>query len=256
MNLLQDKVVVITGGAGLLGRKFCAAVSEQGGVAIVADMNATAASETVHVIEATGGRAIPKHLDITSLESITRLIQELHDEHGVIHAVVNNAYPKSRNYGRKFEAVSYEDMCEGLSKHLGGYFQVSQQFAEYFKHRGGGNIVNMGSIYGTIAPRFSVYDETPMTMPVEYALIKAGVAQLTRYVAQYYKGAGIRCNMLSPGGIADGQPESFLERYKNLCAGKGMLDAEDISGALIFLLSDASKHLLGQNLVVDDGFSL
>jgi len=91
---------------------------------------------------------------------------------------------------------------------------------------------------------------------VEYAAIKSSVIHLTRYFAQYFKRDGIRCNSLSPGGILDKQPESFLESYKSFCGTKGMLDSQDVIGTLLFLLSDASKYITGQNLVIDDGFSL
>lgn len=255
-NLLQGKRVVITGGAGLLGRQFCAAVTQQGGVAIVADLDRAAADEVAAGILADGGQATGRELDITSADSVAKLISDLHTQYGGVDAVVNNAYPKSRNFGRRFEEVDYADMCDGLSIHLGGYFLVAQKFAEYFKVNGGGNIVNMSSIYGFVPPRFQIYAGTKMTMPVEYALIKSGVIQLTRYIAQYYKGTGVRCNTVSPGGIADGQPDSFVHNYDAFCAGKGMLDPQDVSGALVFLLSTASKHVTGQNLTVDDGFSL
>jgi NAD(P)-dependent dehydrogenase (short-subunit alcohol dehydrogenase family) len=114
----------------------------------------------------------------------------------------------------------------------------------------------MASIYGTLPPRFGVYDGTSMTMPVEYAVIKAGIIQLTRYMAQFYKARGIRVNALSPGGIRDAQPEAFLARYGALSGVKGMLAPTDLVGALAFLLSDESRYMTGQNLVVDDGFSL
>ena len=117
-------------------------------------------------------------------------------------------------------------------------------------------MVNMASVYGLIAPRFELYNGTSMTMPVEYAAIKSGVIQLTRYFAQYFKADNIRVNCLSPGGILDKQPQAFLDAYGEFCGAKGMLDPDDLTGALLFLLSDASKHMTGQNLPVDDGFSL
>ena len=169
---------------------------------------------------------------------------------------MNNAYPRNRNYGRRFEDVEYADKCDSLSIHLAGYFLVAQKFVEYFKSHGGGNIVNMSSIYGFVSPRFQIYAGTKMTTPVESALIKSGVDQLTRYFAQYYKGTGVRCNAVSPAGIADWQPESFVRNYGELSAGKGMLDPQDIFGALVFLLSGGSRYVDGQNLVVDDEFSL
>lgn len=139
---------------------------------------------------------------------------------------------------------------------MGGYFLVAQQFCIAFKAQGGGNVVNMASIYGTMTPRFEVYDGTPMTMPVEYAAIKAAIVQLTRYFAEYFKGSGIRVNSLSPGGIFANQPAEFLNAYNGYCASKGMLAPHDLRGTLLFLLSDASQFMTGQNLVVDDGYSL
>jgi len=143
-----------------------------------------------------------------------------------------------------------------VSLHLGGYFLTSQKFIAHFRAQGHGNVVNMASVYGFLPPRFGIYRGTPMTMPVEYAVIKAGVLQLTRYLARYLAGDNIRINAISPGGIADGQPETFREAYRAFCLDKGMLDAGDVSGALLFLLSDMSRFVNGQNLVVDDGFSL
>jgi NAD(P)-dependent dehydrogenase (short-subunit alcohol dehydrogenase family) len=255
--VLDNKVIVITGGAGLLGRNFCRAVAEQGGVAIVADTNLPAAAEVAGMIAADyPGRAEAMLLDITDKISVDGLIDELNSKYGRIDAVVNNAYPRNPNYGRKFEDIEYADFCENLNLHLGGYFLVAQRFSRYFVAHGGGNIVNMASIYGCIAPRFDLYKDTAMTNPVEYAAIKSGILHISRYLAQYLKGKGVRVNCLSPGGILDRQPESFLEAYKSYCNEKGMLDPQDIIGSLVFLLSDASKYITGQNLIVDDGFTL
>lgn len=254
--MLSKKVIVVTGGAGLLGRRFCIAVAEHGGLAIVADLNLAAAEQVAEEINTTGGRAEAAILDITDADSLTALIASLHARHGRIDAVVNNAYPRNKNWGRKLEDVAYADFCQNVSLHLGGYFLAAQQFALYFRAHGGGNIVNMASIYGTMAPRLEIYAETPMTMPVEYAAIKSAIIQITRYFAQYFKTDGVRCNALSPGGILDQQPEAFLNKYNSHCGEKGMLEAQDIVGTLVYLLSDASRYMTGQNLIVDDGFSL
>jgi NAD(P)-dependent dehydrogenase (short-subunit alcohol dehydrogenase family) len=255
--MLSSRVIVVTGGGGLMGRCFARHIADNGGIVVAADIDLDAAERVAgERSNVNSGRIEAARLDITSKESICTLISDLRQRYGRIDAVVNNAYPRNQAYGRKLEDVAYRDFCENLDQHLGGYFLVAQQFCLAFKELGGGNVINMSSIYGLMAPRFEVYSGTTMTMPVEYAAIKAGVIQLTRYFAQYYKAANIRVNCISPGGILDGQPSGFLEKYNAHCASKGMLDADDVAASLLFLLSDGSRHITGQNLVVDDGYSL
>jgi NAD(P)-dependent dehydrogenase (short-subunit alcohol dehydrogenase family) len=256
-SVLNDKVIVVTGAAGNLGRSFVRCIAENGGIAIATDVNAEAARQVTHEVDiAQPGRAHSFTLDITDKDSVAAVIHDARQKFGRIDAVVNNAYPRNRNYGRRLENVDYEDFCENTNAHLGGYFLVMQQFALHFREAGGGNIVNMSSVYGVMAPRFEIYAGTPMTMPVEYAAIKSAVVHLTRYFAQYFKHDGVRVNCISPGGILGDQPENFLKQYNQHCGGKGMLDPQDVCGCLLFLLSDASRHVNGQNLVVDDSFTL
>jgi len=219
--MIKDKVVVITGGAGLIGKEFVKAVIENKGIAIIADINEELGlkakkdlSKELNTINIDFVK-----LDITSKNSLNNCIDFLNDKYQRIDALVNNAYPRNKNYGRHFFDVEYEDFIENL----GGYFTTSQQFALYFKKQGYGNIINISSIYGVLAPRFEIYDGTDMTTPVEYAAIKSGLIHLTKYMAKYFKGMNIKVNALSPGGIFDSQPESFLAKYKEKCLNKGML---------------------------------
>lgn len=232
------------------------ATAANGATAVLTDIDAAAAEQAAVRVREEGGRAESAWLDIGNTESVETVIADLHRRHGRIDAVVNNAYPRNRNYGRRLEDVEYGDFCENVQLHLGGYFLVAQRFARYFEGRGGGSIVNLASVYGFMAPRFEIYEGTSMTTPVEYAAIKAAVIQLTRYFAQYYKRSAIRCNALAPGGVRDAQPESFVARYDAHCGSRGLLGPEDLGGALVFLLSDAARAVTGQVLVVDDGFSL
>ena len=170
---------------------------------------------------------------------------------------MNTAYPKNKNYGRKFFDVTFEDFSENLSSHLGGYFVFMQQCAAYSKSVNRAfSLVNLSSVYGVIAPRFEVYENTNMTTPVEYAAIKSALLQLGRYATAYMKGTDFRVNSVSPGGLWADQEESFLEKYRSHCSKKGMLNPEDITGAINFLLSDQSSYVCGQNIVVDDGFTI
>lgn len=255
---LAGQVVVITGGAGLLGREFVSAVAEHQGIAVIADVDVEAAervrSSLSDALSTSSIDAIS--LDITSSVSIQKMLHTLHERYGRVDALVNNAYPRNKNYGRHFFDVEYADFCENLNLHLGGYFLVSQQSAAYFKKQGYGNIINMASIYGVMSPRFEIYEGTSMTMPVEYAAIKSSIVHLTKYMAKYLKGTNIRVNSISPGGILDAQPQAFQDAYRSSCQSKGMLDRTDVTGALVFLLSNMSKYVSGQNIIVDDGFSL
>jgi len=256
--MLSNQVVVITGGAGLIGQEFVKAVVEQNGIAIIADINLTLGNQVKNDLskELNTSNIDFVELDITSKDSLVKCIDYLSKKYNRIDALVNNAYPRNKNYARHFFDVEYEDFVENLGLNLGGYFTTSQQFSKYFKQQGYGNIINISSIYGVIAPKFEVYDNTPMTMPVEYAAIKSGLIHLTKYMAKYFKGMNIRVNTLSPGGIFDNQPELFLKAYKKECSNKGMLDKSDLRGTLVYLLSDMSKYVNGQNIVVDDGFTL
>jgi NAD(P)-dependent dehydrogenase (short-subunit alcohol dehydrogenase family) len=256
--MLKNKVVVVTGGAGLIGQEFIKAIIGQNGIAIIADINKDTGKKVKKQLskELNTKNIDFIKLDITSKKSLKKCINYLDENYGKIDGLVNNAYPRNKNYARHFFDVEYIDFVENLGLNLGGYFTTSQQFAKYFKNQSYGNIINISSIYGVIAPKFEIYEGTTMTTPVEYAAIKSGLIHLTKYMAKYFKGMNIRVNTLSPGGIFDNQPESFLNNYKDNCSNKGMLDKSDLKGTLVYLLSDMSKYVNGQNIVVDDGFCL
>lgn len=256
--MLNNKIVVITGGAGLIGQEFVKAVIENNGIAVIADINEQLATEVKNKLseELDSNRIDFIKLDITSKDSLQDCIKHIDDKYGKIDALVNNAYPRNKNYGKHFFDVEYNDFVENTGLNLGGYFTTSQQFAKYFLNQGHGNIINISSIYGVVAPKFGIYGNTSMTVPVEYAAIKSGLIHLTKYMAKYFKGKNIRVNTLSPGGIFDNQPNDFVENYKKECLNKGMLDKSDLKGTLVYLLSDMSKYLNGQNIILDDGFVL
>lgn len=256
-KLLFGKRIVVVGGAGLLGAHVCEAIITAGAHCIIADVSLDRAESVALQIEKSGlNRPAVVEVSIINEESVDKMIEQSSDIMGKIDGLLNTAYPRNKNYGRKFEDVKYQDFCENIDLHLGGYFLVSQKILEYFKRNGGGSLLNMSSIYGISAPRFDVYDNTQMTMPVEYAAIKAGIVNLTKYMAKYYKGNEIKVNCLSLGGLKDKQPESFLNKYRDYCLDKGMLDSSDISGTIVFLFSNMSKYINGQNIIVDDGFVL
>ena len=256
--MLKNKVIVVTGGAGLIGQEFIKAIIEQNAIAIIADINNEIGEKVKEQLskELHSDNIDFVKLDITSKKSLTECIDYLEKKYNRIDALVNNAYPRNKNYARHFFDVEYDDFVENIGLNLGGYFTTSQKFARYFQKQGYGNIINISSIYGVVAPKFEVYENTPMTMPVEYAAIKSGLIHLTKYMAKYFKGMNIKVNTLSPGGIFDNQPKDFLNKYKSNCLNKGMLDKSDLKGTLVYLISDMSTYVNGQNIIVDDGFIL
>ena len=256
---LENRVVVITGGAGLIGRGFVRAVVEHGGIAVIADIEEIAGKKVQEEFATGSGAARVKFIktDITSKASIQAMIEKVLGKHQRIDALVNNAYPRNRNYGRKFEDVTYEDFCENMNLHLGGYFLMSQEVSRTMVKQQQGVIVNIASIYGFMAPRFGLYENANFTSPVEYSAIKGGLLSLTRYLASYLGEHDIRVNAISPGGVHNNQPESFVTEYcRKTLIGNRMAEPDDLAGALVFLLSDASRYITGQNIVVDGGWSI
>ena len=256
---LKGKVVVITGGAGMIGRGFVQSIIESGGTAVIADIDESSGSEVRDQISNELGTDKIEFIkvDITSKESVRAMIEAIRDRHRTIDGLVNNAYPRNKNYGRKFEDVTYEDFCENLNLHLGGYFLMSQEVSRVMVTQKRGVIVNIASIYGFMAPRFELYENTGFTSPVEYSAIKGGLLTLTKYLASYLGKHDIRVNAISPGGVHDNQPESFVAQYSNkTIVGNRMAEPDDLTGALVFLLSDASRYVTGQNIVVDGGWSI
>ncbi|MCB9025433.1 MAG: SDR family oxidoreductase [Bdellovibrionaceae bacterium] len=256
--LLENQIVVITGGAGLLGKQLAKGILENGGTPIISDIDFKKAEFVSNELNKNRkhGTAFPYELDINSNSSVSLLVKSLIDKFGHIDSLINNAYPRNKNYGAHLPNVNYSDFCENIVLNLGGYFLVSQQFCNYFAEQGKGNIVNIGSIYGVIAPKFEIYKSTNMSMPVEYSIIKSGIIHMTKYFAKYYKNKNIKINCISPGGILNNQPKVFIENYNKLGINKGMLDASDVIGSCIFLLSELSNFVNGQNLIVDDGVCL
>ncbi|MGR5464698.1 flagellin modification protein A [Photobacterium damselae subsp. damselae] len=255
-KFLENKTFLITGAGGLLGSLLVSKVLEQGAKVIAADIDQKAMSERIEAlgINVYNERLMLTNLDITSEKSVSDLFFNLKN----IDGAVNATYPRNKTYGAHFFDVSLDSFNENISLHLGSAFLFTQKCAEYFKNsKTPFSLVNISSIYGVIAPKFEIYNGTQMTMPVEYAAIKSAIQHLNKYVVAYVNDSRFRINCVSPGGIFDHQPEAFLDAYKKNTHGAGMLDVKEVIGSILFLLSDEqSRYVTGQNIIVDDGFSL
>lgn len=254
-NLLKDKVILVAGAGGLLGSHVVKHILDQGANVIAADINPDKTREllTSLSINMNDSNFEFIELDITNEESVKALFSNI----GRIDGAVNATYPRNNTYGAHFFDVTLASFNENLALHLGSSFLFAQQCAAYFKANNAPfSLVNISSIYGVIAPDFTIYDNTPMTMPIEYAAIKSGLLHINKYISKYINNSNFRINAVSLGGIFDYQPKPFLDAYKNKTMGAGMLDVQDIIGSILFLLSDQSRFIVGQNIIVDDGFSL
>ncbi|EGR3966291.1 SDR family oxidoreductase [Vibrio cholerae] len=255
-KLLENKTIVVAGAGGLLGTRLVPALLKQGAHVIAADIHLEVMRERLASlgVDLQDEKLSCYELDVTTEENVKAFFN-----HQVQHidGAVNATYPRNKTYGKHFFDVSLESFNENLSLHLGSAFLFTQQSAAYFKRQQQPfSLVNISSIYGVVAPKFEIYNNTPMTMPVEYAAIKSAIQHLNKYVVSYVNDSRFRINCVSPGGIFDHQPDAFLQAYKEKTNGAGMLDVKEVTGSVLFLLSEQSRYVTGQNIVVDDGFSL
>ncbi len=250
---IANQVIFINGACGTIGKRFVEICLDAGANVVAADINKEGLMLLSTRLSSSSLLILP--LDLTSPKAVQESINISVERFGSITALVNAAYPRNKNYGRSFFDVEYADFCENLNMNISTTFSSCQAFARYFQDSGQGNIINIGSIYGVMAPDFGIYPE-PMTMPVEYAAIKSAIIHLTKYMAQMLRKDGIRVNCISPGGVLESQPEEFLKKYNAKCGVIGMLNSEHLDSTLLYLLSPSSCAITGQNIVVDDGFSL
>jgi NAD(P)-dependent dehydrogenase (short-subunit alcohol dehydrogenase family) len=251
---LDGQSAIVTGGGGLLGAETCDVLRDYGAHVIVAE-NDQERGETI--AGRLGDGAEFRYFDITDEDSIKSLVHDVDTDLNGIDILVNCAYPRTENYGQQLEDVTLRDWNENVSMHLGGYYATCHHVIKAMVERGTeGRVVNLGSIYGFRAPDFSLYEGTNMTSPAEYAGIKGGIINLTRYLATYFGEAGIRANTVSPGGVFNHQSERFVQNYEERTPLGRMAKPEDVANAVLYLVSDAASYITGQNIVVDGGFSI
>jgi NAD(P)-dependent dehydrogenase (short-subunit alcohol dehydrogenase family) len=241
---LADKIILITGGSGLLGKSIIEKLLSEGARVINADINLDETPDLSSLL-----------CDITSEDSVKEAVEKVIVRYGRIDGLVNNAYPRTDDWGAKFEDIKLGSWKKNVDFQLNSYFFMSQEVLKRMKVQQSGSIVSIASIYGVVGPDFSVYDNTQMTMPAAYSAIKGGLINLSRYLASYYGPHGIRVNCVSPGGVFNHQPESFVKRYEEKVPLRRMAVPADISPAVLFLLSENAAYITGQNLVIDGGWT-
>ena len=262
---LNGKVAVVTGGAGILGQNFCMGLSELGANVAVVDINLDKASETAKIISNLHkGNIHGFACDVSDPSSVKEMVEEVVSEFGEINILHNNAACKSDNldaFFAPFEEYTLDQWREIMSVNIDGMFLVAQAVGNQMIKQGkGGSIIQTSSIYGVMAPDQSIYEgsfylDRKINTPAVYTTSKAAVIGLTKHLASYWADYDIRVNTLTPAGGESGQNDEFIKRYSARVPMNRMAGESEIVGALLYLASNASSYVTGQNIIVDGGLN-
>lgn len=245
MITLENKIIVVTGGEGLLGKAIVRHCHEAGATVVSADIALKKNAE---------GTQMP--LDISDEKSILNCVAEVVKQFGKIDGWVNCAYPRTEDWRVSFEEMPAESLRKNLDMHLAGSILCCRAALEQMKKQKSGSVVNIASIYGIVAPDFGLYEGTDIaTSPAAYGAIKGGIIQMTRYLASFYGKHDLRVNTLTPGGIGDSHSSEFSKRYNKKTMLGRMATPDDIAPGAVYLLSDDASYVTGQNLVIDGGLT-
>jgi NAD(P)-dependent dehydrogenase (short-subunit alcohol dehydrogenase family) len=244
MGILDKKYIIVTGGSGLIGKEILKDLLRKGAMVINFDISDSGIEDVIEII-----------CDITKDISLKESVDDVIKRYGKIDGLVNNAYPRTQDWGFAFEDIRPESLRKNVDWQFNSHFILSQIVLEIMKKQSSGSVVNIASAYGVVGNDFTVYEGTKMTSPAAYSAIKGGIINLTRYLASYYGKHNVRVNCVSPGGIFDNQPEQFVNAYEKKVPMKRMGNPDDIAPAISFLLSDEAKYITGHNLIVDGGWT-
>jgi NAD(P)-dependent dehydrogenase (short-subunit alcohol dehydrogenase family) len=250
---LNGRVALVSGGAGIYGAHITRALAEAGAQVVVASRNSERGEEFARELQEENLSVVAASLDLSSRDSIQALREWIVSRLGRIDILFNNAVARA---GGDLGSVTEGEWESAMKINSTGLFLVCKTFGEQMIKQRSGVIINVASIYGVVGPDFKIYEGTGITNPADYAFAKGGMINFTRYLASYYAPFGIRVNALSPGGFASGeQPAEFVRRYSQKTLLGRMATDDDIKGAAVYLASDASAYVTGQNLVVDGGWT-
>lgn len=266
---LNKKVVIITGGGGLLGRMHAEAIAEAKGLPVIVDINKISADRTAELIKRNFNvDCLSFIIDITKKEELIKLKEEILKKYSHIDVLINNAArdPKVRRddtfLSERFENFTLETWYDDIAVGLTGTLLCCQIFGEEMVKYRKGVIINISSDLGIIAPDQRLYrkegipENQQPVKPVSYSVIKHGLIGLTKYLATYWAEKGIRVNSLCPAGIYTNQSDEFVQRISKLIPMGRMAKVDEYKAAIVFLASDASSYMTGQNLIIDGGRSI
>lgn len=255
---VSDKVVILTGASGLLGTEFAKGLSEAGASVVLVDKNYSRCKELAAVLRKEYGvKTLPLKVDVTNKESVRKMVRKTLRRFSKIDALVNNAAFQESKKDRltSLEKFPLKSWNRAISVNMTGVLFCCQEVGKIMKKQNCGTIVNIGSIYGLVAADQRIYGKSGVNSSVVYASTKASLVNFTRYLASYWHNTGIRVNTLSLGGVQNNQDQDFIKNYSHKTMLGRMARKEEYTGALLFLISDASSYMTGSNLIVDGGWT-
>lgn len=247
---LQDKIILVTGGAGNYGRSIVEGLAEADGTVIIASRNLRACQDVAAQFRANGLDVHALQLDQANPASVASLKEQINTQFGQLDGFVNNAVSRPM----KGYQAPIEQFAESMEVNATGMMNILREMADLIEQSGGGSIINIGSIFGMYGPDLSNYEGTGMdNPPPDYFFHNGGLINLNRYMARILAGKNIRVNCISPGGLFSHQPERFLENYTKKVPLRRMANQDDIKGLVVLLASEAGAYINGENIVMDGG---
>lgn len=253
---LDGKIAYITGGLGLIGKEISIALAMSGAKTIILDIkDKKIVNNYLEQIQHRNCSINYEIFDVTDLKNIENKIDSLTTKYGIPDIWINNAYPRTNDWGNRVEDLNIVSWRKNVDMHLNSYSWISRYICLMMKENRGGSLINIGSIYGLLGNDFTVYEGTEMTGPMAYSAIKAGIVNLSRYLASYFGSYNVRVNNICPGGIFENQDEKFTKKYSEKTLLKRLGNADEIAPAVVFLSSDAASYITGTTLIVDGGWT-
>jgi len=251
---LNDKVVVVTGGTRRYGHHFCQALGQAGATVVLTSRDQGRAADAAQELADMGLKAFGYSLQLADDSSIDTFVDAVIADHGHIDVLVNNARTIPQMPAPE---ITRQELDRAFTINVTGMILLTRRVVEEMKQAGGGNIINIGSIYGMVGQNLSIYEEPEASVSLDYPIFKGGIIAYTKQLATTLARYNIRANCLSLGGLGETAPDDdyFLLRYNERVPMGRMATGQDVAGPIVFLASDASAYVTGDNLVVDGGWT-